>query len=197
MTNDERISPIRLFLEWRSIAQQGGSLTQPNAVCLSTVDANGVPDGRFVDIKEVSDAGFTFCTDLRSPKAAALAVTPCAALTFWWDHVRRQVRVVGRAERVSAVEADRLFASRPRDAQIASWCSLQSAPLADRGRLCQRTEKLQHRFAGRDVPRPEGWGGYRIIPVRMEFLLFHTNRLHERVSYDWMDGAWRRFELQP
>jgi pyridoxamine 5'-phosphate oxidase len=189
--------PLDLFREWLLAARAASPLRQPNAVCVSTMDAEGAPDARFVDLKEITQAGFVFCTQLESPKALALAIEPRIALTFWWDHIGRQVRVSGTAARLSEVESDRLFSERPRDAQIASWASSQSSLLDDPALLDRRLVGLHERFSGAEVPRPNNWGGYLVVPVRIEFLTFRTNRMHERLLFSREGAAWRQDWLQP
>ena len=166
-------------------------------MCLSTVDEHGVPEGRFVDLKELSDQGFIFGTHLDSPKARTVAANPHVALTFWWDHVERQVRVVGRAERLSDTAADALFATRPREAQITSWGSHQSDTLLDSMAFEQRLADARRRFADVDVPRPPHWGAYCVVPGRMEFLEFRASRIHIRTLFERDPTGWRRSLLQP
>lgn len=178
-------------------AESSSLSKHPSAVCLSTVDEHGVPEGRFVDLKNVSDQGFVFGTHLDSPKAQALAANPHVGLTFWWDHVERQVRVVGRAERLSDAAADALFAARPREAQITSWASEQSAPLLDSAAFEQRLSDTRRRFADAGVPRPHHWGAYCVVPARIEFLEFRVSRVHVRTLFEREPTGWRRLQLQP
>ncbi len=187
--------PLVLFRAWWETSRTLSK--HPGAVCLSTVDIHGVPEGRFVDLKELSDDGFVFGTHLDSPKAQALAANPQVALTFWWDHVERQIRVVGRAERLSDDEADALFATRPREAQLTSWASQQSAPLLDATAFEQRLVDTRRRFAEVDVPRPQHWGAYRVVPARIEFLEFRASRIHIRTLFQREPAGWRRSLLQP
>lgn len=189
--------PFPLFRAWWEISRNVNLLKHPGAVCLSTVNEHGIPEGRFVDLKEVSDKGFIFGTHLDSEKARALAANPNAALTFWWDHVERQVRIVGRAERLSDTAAETLFAARPRDARITSWASQQSAPLLDSTAFEQRLTDARHRFADIDVPRPDHWGAYCVIPARVEFLEFRASRIHIRTLFERDATGWRRSLLQP
>jgi pyridoxamine 5'-phosphate oxidase len=189
--------PFLLFREWWEKSRTHSPSKHPGAVCLSTVDVHGVPEGRFVDLKELSEHGFVFGTHLYSPKGLALAANPHVALTFWWDHVERQVRVVGRAEQLSDAAADALFATRPREAQITSWGSQQSALLLDSTALEQRLTDIRRRFADADVPRPDHWGAYCVVPGRIEFLEFRASRTHIRTLFERDATGWRRSLLQP
>jgi pyridoxamine 5'-phosphate oxidase len=189
--------PIALFQQWLAQAEQDSRLSRPRVCCLSTVDEDGAPDARVVDLKGVTDAGFVFSTSLASRKARALASNPRAALTFWWDPVERQVRVAGVAARVAEVEADALFRGRPREAQLASWASRQGAELDDPASLDRALNDARQRFANITVPRPEDWGAFRVAPERIEFLRFQENRLHQRVLYLRDGSLWRTLQLQP
>ena len=150
-----------------------------------------------MDLKLVSERGFVFGTHLDSQKARALALNPNVAMTFWWDHIERQVRIVGHAERLTSAEENELFANRSRDAQIASWASQQSAALKKAEDLERQLDVVRQRFEGVDVPRPDHWGGYCVVPTRMEFLAFRTNRLHDRVLFERDSQGWQRSILQP
>jgi len=189
--------PLVRFRAWWETSCTASLSKHPGAFCLSTVDEHGVPEGRFVDLKEVSDQGFVFGTHLDSPKARALAANPHVGLTFWWDHVERQVRIVGRAERLSDAAADALFATRPREAQITSWGSQQSAPMLDSTAFEQRLTDARRRFADVDVPRPHHWGAYCVVPARIEFLEFRASRIHIRTLFERDPTGWRRSLLQP
>ena len=189
--------PLSLFRSWWEMSRNASVSKHPGAVCLSTVNECGVPEGRFVDLKEASDQGFVFGTHLDSPKARALAANPHAALTFWWDHIERQVRIVGRGERLSDAAADALFATRSREAQITSWVSQQSALLLDSTAFEQVLTNARRRFANLDVTRPQHWGAYCVIPARIEFLEFRASRIHIRTLYERDPTGWRRSLLQP
>lgn len=191
------VDPLALFQEWYQTARNTGALKHPGAVCLSTTNKDGQPSARFVDLKEVSETGFVFCTSLDSPKARDLVANPAAALTFWWDHTERQVRVIGNAMRISDASADRFFRTRSREAQITSWASGQSDFLLDAHQLAERFSELERRFANGVVPRPEHWGGFCIVPARIEFLTFHANRRHSRLVFERLGNGWRRHLLQP
>lgn len=189
--------PIDLFREWHRHACSSRHLAHPNAMCVSTTDADGMPHARFVDLKVVRSDGFVFCTSLSSPKAQQLAARPNVSLTFWWDHVGRQVRVLGTPVRLSAEEADRFFAERTRDAQLASWAYDQSTPLLPNETLPGRAAAIRERFGNGAVPRPPEWGGYVVLPRRIEFLIFSVDRVHERRLYQLQDSRWVSSELQP
>lgn len=189
--------PIDVFREWHRQATVSGSAAQPNAMCLSTVDAAGVPHARFVDLKTVRIDGFVFCTSYASPKGRHLEANPNVSLTFWWDHIGRQVRVLGAATRIADSEADRHFAERSRNAQLASWAFDQSATSRVGETRADRVAAMNDRFGGGVIPRPPEWGGYIVTPRRIEFLRFEASRAHERILYERDDSAWVLSELQP
>lgn len=195
--HDQLMDPLELFRTWYSLARETSQLKHRGAVCLSTVDQDGFPDGRFVDLKAFSEAGFVFCTRSDSAKGHALAANARAALTFWWDHMERQVRVVGPVLRTSDAVADRYFEERPRDAQITTWASHQSTPLDSVEALEQRVREMQAEFGDSPIPRPDEWGGYRVVPDRMEFLTFKATRLHERLQFQRSGSTWCKRWLQP
>src|SRR3954464_6597361 len=150
---------------------------------LSTVDPDGRPSARYVLLKGVDARGFVFYTNVESRKAKAMATHPFAALTFYWPP-ETQVRIEGDVERVTDADADAYFATRPRASQIGAWASAQSAPLASRAALDDRTAEMERRFAGTDVPRPHFWSGYRVVATSMEFWTRDPARLHERVIFE-------------
>jgi pyridoxamine 5'-phosphate oxidase len=188
--------PIERFRRWfAEVLDGGGPLA--GACCLSTVGLDGYPNARFVALKGVDEAGFIVTGPLRSRKGGELARLPRAALTFWWPERGRQVRIQGDASALDAALADDHFAARPRDAQLLAWASRQGEPLGDEQEFRQRLEGLTARFAGRPIPRPPDWGGYRIVPCRCEFLRFREDRLHQRDAYERAGDGWRRTTLQP
>ena len=190
-------NPTDLFRQWYAQATHNSPLQHPKAVCVSTVNQKGEPEARFVALKEVSEAGFTFCSAFDSPKGLEIDTNPNVALTFWWDHTGRQVRVVGTATRISDEEADRYFAERHKDAQITSLVSKQSQPLERLEDLEARLREAEMKFAGREVPRPKNWGRYCVRPKRLEFLTFRANRLHERTLFTCSAEGWSKQRLQP
>lgn len=187
--------PIVLFSELYE--QAGRQCAEPNAMVLSTVDADGRPSARYVLLKEVDARGFVFYTNLVSRKARAIAANPYAALTFYWPPLEKQVRIEGDVERVSETEADAYFATRPRESQIGAWASTQSATLASRASLDERIQEARDRFDGVPVPRPPFWSGFRVVARSIEFWTRDAARLHERVHFDRRDGGWVRSLLFP
>jgi len=174
---------------------------EPNAMTVATADAQGRPSARTVLLKAFDARGFVFYTHLDSHKGRELKANPHAALLLLWRSLREagiQVRIEGRVEQVDAAEADAYFASRPRMSQIGAWASLQSQTLASREEFEARVASAEARFAGRDVPRPEGWGGLRVVPERIEFWYGAQFRLHERWCYEaGVDGRWSKRQLYP
>lgn len=192
----DRAEPVSLFIEWLSDAKA----TEPNdanAMALSTVDPAGAPDSRMVLLKDVDARGFTFYSNSQSAKGQQLAQHEQAALLFHWKSLRRQVRVRGRVEPVSSVEADAYFASRARESRIGAWASDQSRPLEDRAALELAVARETARFDGGDVPRPEHWTGWRVIPDHVEFWRDRPFRLHDRLRFDRAGPNWARTRLQP
>jgi len=193
MTLDD---PIAIFRELYDEARRRGTL-EPEAMVLSTADKHGRPSGRYVLLKEASQRGFVFYTNLQSRKARALADNPYAALCFYWPLIDQQVRVEGLVEPVSEAEADEYFGSRPRESQIGAWASTQSAELGSREALDLRVLEAQQRFEGVTVPRPPFWSGFRVVPAAIEFWTRHPARLHERALFTRDGALWVRTLLFP
>lgn len=192
----ERDDPIGLFIDWLGDAK-AHEPNDPNAMGLSTIDADGAPDSRMVLLKDVDQRGFTFYSNAQSAKGVELAARPVAALLFHWKSLRRQVRVRGAVEPVSAEEANAYFASRARESRIGAWASDQSRPLSDRAALEAAVARETARFDGGDVPRPEHWTGWRVVPKAIEFWRDRPFRLHDRMRWDRSDKGWKRTRLQP
>jgi pyridoxamine 5'-phosphate oxidase len=187
--------PLAQFTRWFDEARP--TLLEPNAMTLATGDAAGQPAARTVLLKGIDRRGLTFYTNLDSRKARELAANAKAALLFWWPPHARQVRFEGAIEPVEAAEADAYFATRPRGSQIGAWASAQSSVLADRAALEAAEQEVAERFAGGPVPRPPFWGGYRLVPQRVEFWQGRSNRLHDRLRYTRVAGGWQIERLAP
>ncbi|WAC61109.1 pyridoxamine 5'-phosphate oxidase [Brevundimonas sp. SL130] len=192
----ERSEPVGLFVEWLAEAS-AHEINDSNAMTLSTVDGEGMPDARIVLLKDVDDRGFTFYSNSQSDKGVELAQRPVAALIFHWKSLRRQVRVRGRVEPVTAEEADAYFASRARESRIGAWASDQSRPLDARETLEIAVARETARFEGGEVPRPEHWTGWRVVPQSVEFWRDRPFRLHDRLRFTRDGDAWTRERLWP
>ena len=188
--------PLEQFTRWFDEACRA-PLLEPNAMTLATVDAAGQPAARTVLLKGIDRRGLAFYTNLASRKAGELAVNAQAALLFWWPPHARQVRFEGTIEPVADAEADAYFATRPRGSQIGAWASAQSSVIADRAALEAAEQDIVARFAGGPVPRPPFWGGYRLLPERVEFWQGRSNRLHDRLRYTRQGEGWQVERLAP
>jgi len=190
--------PIRQFSLWLAEAEQAG-IFEPNAFVLGTIGANGKPSARTVLLRGVDDNGFYFYTNYSSRKGEAIAHGAEVSMVFGWYPQFRQVLVEGMAERVADSESDAYFNTRPRDSQISAWASNQSQPIGSREALDEQYAQRQAEFAEGEIPRPEFWGGYRIVPTRIEFWKGRSNRLHDRIEFARLDAnaPWAIRRLQP
>jgi len=188
--------PIAMFERWYVEARTAG-VREPNAMVVSTTDPDGAPSARFVLLKSFDEGGFVFYTNQSSRKGRALAAEPRIALLFPWHDLERQVRVEGVAEPLSRAEVEAYFAQRPRGSQLGAWASHQSQRVAGRAELEQAYAAAEERFAGQDVPVPEAWGGYRVVPATVEFWQGRVGRMHDRLVYTRNHDGWTSHRLAP
>ena len=189
--------PIEQFRHWFANATES-LITEPNAMTIATIGADGAPDARVVLLKGVDARGFTFFTDYRSRKGQDLEARPQAALVFFWQELERQVRIRGTVVKLSAEESGAYYESRPRGSRIGAWASEQSRVIGDRSVLESRVREVEARFPGETAPPlPPHWGGFLVQPVQMEFWQGRQSRLHDRLRYRLDDGAWAVERLSP
>lgn len=174
--------PIRQFHAWFQAAADVG-VRMPEAAAVATAANDGTPSVRMVLVKQANDDGFVFYTNYESRKARELAVNPSAALLFYWDPLGRQVRIEGAVERTTAEESAAYVRTRARGSQLSALSSPQSRPIANRAELEERVAELSERYADRDLPLPEAWGGFRLTPETFEFWQNRNDRLHDRLIY--------------
>lgn len=188
--------PISLFKRWYREAENAGTLL-PEAMALATATRKGAPSIRMVLHRGFSRGGFVFYTNYNSRKAAELLANPRAAIVFHWPLLERQVRAEGRVEKLTRLESDRYFGSRPRESRLSAWISPQSAEIPDRAFLERKFEEARMSFTGKAVPRPPFWGGFRLIPDQIEFWHGQPYRLHDRICYLKKSRGWRTICLAP
>jgi pyridoxamine 5'-phosphate oxidase len=190
--------PLRLFAAWFEDAKQAEP-ADPDAMALSTVDGDGLPNVRMVLLKGFDERGFVFYTNQASQKGQELAARAAAGAVFHWKSLKRQVRLRGAVEQVADAEADAYFAGRARLSQIGAWASKQSAPLESRLAFEKAVAQATARYGLGPVPRPPFWTGYRIVPLVMEFWHDRPYRLHDRIEFrrHAPDGAWIKTRLYP
>jgi pyridoxamine 5'-phosphate oxidase len=194
---DAHPNPFEQFKIWfeQALAAQ---LLEPNAMTIATATPDGKPDARIVLLKDYDQRGFVFFTNYQSHKGQQLGENHWCAIAFWWAELERQVRIVGLVEKVSDVESDQYFHSRPKGSQLGAWASNQSQVIESRKVLEQRLQKLQEEYENQEVPRPPHWGGFRLIPDQIEFWQGRPSRLHDRLLYRrGQDGSWVIQRLSP
>jgi pyridoxamine 5'-phosphate oxidase len=188
--------PFEQFDKWYMEIQECG-IEEPTAMILSTVSGGGVPAVRTVLLKSNDKEGFVFYTNYQSRKGKELAENPRAALLFLWKEVGRQIRIMGRVERVTREESDEYFRSRPIESQLGAWASKQSTVIPSREHLLEIYENYRKQFEGSEIPRPPFWGGYRVIPTEFEFWQGRESRLHDRINYVKKGKEWQITRLSP
>jgi len=190
--------PFELFGDWMADAR-AQEINDSNSMSLATVDADGNPDVRIVLLKSFDEAGFVFYSNANSAKGQQLAVCGRAALCLHWKSLRRQVRIRGGVEEVTEAESDAYFASRARGARLGAWASQQSDELASREQFEKELKRIENKYEGRDVPRPQHWMGWRVIPDRIEFWRDRPFRLHDRLAFSRNDKnhRWTKHRLYP
>ena len=188
--------PMRQFAHWFEQVRQTES--DPTAMALATASSDGRPSVRTVLLKGIDDRGYIFYTNYESRKAREMEATGRASLLFFWSSVERQVRIDGIAERISPVESDAYFETRPLDSRLSVYASKQSEAIENRDILEEAFERVKRTYGDGPVPRPQWWGGYRVVPDEFEFWQGRTSRLHDRLRYvKQPDGSWRRERLAP
>lgn len=189
--------PTQQFKVWleEAIAAEAN---EPTAMVLSTVNETGKPSARVVLLKDVTRNGFVFFTNYESRKGREMEMNPSAALTFFWPELERQVRIEGTVQKVEPIVSDAYFQSRPKGSQIGAWASPQSQPIESRQVVEDAEKALNEKFAEQEtIPRPEHWGGYILIPDRIEFWQGRPNRLHDRIVYEFEGQNWLTKRLAP
>jgi pyridoxamine 5'-phosphate oxidase len=189
-------NPFRQFDTWFEEARQAESM-DPNAMSIATVATNGQPSIRTVLLKYFDEDGFVFYTNLGSRKADEIDGNDRVALLFYWHELHRQVKIVGKAERISAADNIRYFMRRPRDSQIGAWVSHQSSIISSRSILENKFAEIKQKFANGEIPLPSFWGGYRVVPTSIEFWQGRESRLHDRFMFTAVDSGWDIERLAP
>jgi pyridoxamine 5'-phosphate oxidase len=196
LETDLAANPFEQFQLWFEQAV-AANLTEPNAMTLATVTAEGKPSARIVLLKAFDDRGFVFYTNYQSQKGVELQAQPFAALVFLWHDLERQIRIEGKIELVSEAESTAYFHSRPVSSQLGAWASAQSNVIGDRSVLEHRLHQLEQEYLDREIPKPPQWGGIRVIPQEIEFWQGRPSRLHDRLRYQLVDGIWHIARLAP
>ena len=194
---EEANNPIELFKKWFAKAKET-EINDPNAVAVATVDKTSQPSVRMVLLKGLSDKGFVFYTNFNSKKGSELKVNQKASMCFHWKSIRRQVRVIGKVEEVTAKEADEYYNSRPYKNRISAWASSQSEVLDKRDTFFSRIKEFEKKYPDQNnVPRPPHWSGWRVLPDEIEFWVDGEGRIHERLNYKNNNGKWNKELLYP
>ena len=189
-------NPISFFLKWFDDALKVNK-DEANACVLSTVSVENKPSSRVVLLKSVNEKGFTFFTNYKSNKSLDIQNNPNVSLNFYWPELERQVRITGVSEQISPKDSDEYFKNRPRESQMGAWLSHQSTSIGLYYDFMDTLNKLESTFKGKDVERPLHWGGYCIIPSKIEFWQGRPSRLHDRLLYECVEKVWNKKRLAP
>lgn len=188
--------PMKQFERWFNEVLEC-QIKEPNAMLLATCGVDHIPSIRAVLLKLFDERGFVFFTNYNSDKALDIAENPNVALEFLWLDLERQVKIIGYAEKISTAESLKYFLSRSRESRLGAWVSDQSRVINSRQALMMQIEKMKTKFGNGEVPLPDFWGGYRVIPEKIEFWQGRENRLHDRIVYTKEDSEWRISRLAP
>ncbi len=188
--------PFNQFAQWMEEAVNS-QILDPYAMCVSTVGNDLWPSSRIVYLRDVAEDGFVFYTNYDSHKAKDIAQNPFAAINFHWSELERQVRIEGGVSKITEDKSDAYWASRPRESQVSAWMSEQSQSVGSREELELRKSAILQRFEGVEIPRPNHWGGYVVVPDRVEFWQGRPNRLHDRLVYLKQTNHWKIIRLNP
>jgi pyridoxamine 5'-phosphate oxidase len=190
-------TPFPLFSDWFNHALEHADIDEPTAMTLATLNEKMQPQARIVLLKDWSEKGFTFFTNYQSQKGKALQQHPKAALLFFWSALERQIRIEGKVEKVEKALSEQYFHSRPLDSQIGAWSSPQSQIIPNRTVLEDNVAKYSKAFDSKEIPLPEHWGGFRLVPTSFEFWQGRSNRLHDRIEYVLDGNQWQKHRLAP
>ncbi|OFZ17663.1 MAG: pyridoxamine 5'-phosphate oxidase [Bdellovibrionales bacterium RBG_16_40_8] len=191
-----RNTPLELFAKWFAEAKSS-SLSFPDAFVLSTVGKKSQPNSRVLLLKEIRKNGMIFYTNYQSVKGQEMTANKKVALSFFWDHLFRQVTWHGKVKKISRAESQKYWASRPRESQLSQWVSQQSKPVTSRARLERDLATAKALFADKEIPLPKNWGGYIFIPTYVEFWIGRDGRFHDRYAYLKVENEWRGHRLYP
>ncbi|MBL1280754.1 MAG: pyridoxamine 5'-phosphate oxidase [Fluviicola sp.] len=195
--NSVKDNPFEQYATWFEEAVNS-QILDPSAMNLSTADAKAKPTSRIVYLRDIIDSGIVFYTNYNSQKGKNLAENPQASATLFWSELERQIRFEGEVEKVADEVSDKYFAARPKESKIGAWASHQSDVLADRKELEEQVKFFTEKFKDtKDIPRPDFWGGYRLIPNRIEFWQGRPSRLHDRIVYLKKDNDWQIVRVNP
>lgn len=190
-------NPLQLFKDWFEEVEAANGVEEANAMTVSTIGLDGFPRGRVVLLKYFNETGFTFFTNYNSEKGTAIIANPNISLSFFWPNLERQVIIKGTAKKSSNTLSDTYFNSRPRGSRLGALASNQSQMIESRELLEKRLAELKTLYKGKNIPRPEYWGGFTVSPIEIEFWQGRESRLHDRIQYKLIDNKWIINRLQP